>query len=72
MTKSPPVDVVPSTAARLRAAVWPENPALRVLAGATLVNTVGTGAFFTVSALYFTRIVGIPVGQLGLRVACAG
>jgi len=66
------VDVVPSSVARLRAALWPADPALRVLAAATLVNTVGNGAFFTVSALYFTRIVGISAGRLGLALTIAG
>lgn len=66
------VDVVPSRGARLRAAVWPRDPTLRVLAMATLVSTVGNGAFFTVSALYFTRIVGIAAGRLGLALTIAG
>jgi MFS family permease len=52
--------------------VWPAAPTLRVLAAATLVNTVGNGAFFTVSALYFTRIVGISAGRLGLALTIAG
>jgi MFS family permease len=59
-------------AARLRAAVWPADPVLRVLSVATLVNTLGNGAFFTVSALYFTRIVGISAGHLGLALTVAG
>nr|WP_284287634.1 hypothetical protein [Angustibacter aerolatus] len=46
----------------LRAA-RPDDPALRTLSLATLVNTVGNGAFYTVSALYFTRVVGIRPAQ---------
>lgn len=53
-------------------AIWPANDALRVMSMATLVNTTGNGAFFTVSALYFTRIVGLRPAQLGLALTIGG
>jgi MFS family permease len=38
----------------------------RVLALAQLVNSIGDGAFYACSALFFTRIVGLSAGQVGL------
>jgi len=37
----------------------PLDPTLRVLAVATLVNTMGNGALMTTSALYFTHVIGL-------------
>jgi MFS family permease len=37
-----------------------------------LVNTFGSGLFMTVSALYFTRVAGLGVGQVGLGLTAAG
>ncbi|MFD9821213.1 MFS transporter [Streptomyces violascens] len=48
------------------------DPLVRRLSWILLVNTVGTGLFITVSALYFTRIVGLGVGQVGLGLTLAG
>ncbi len=39
---------------------------------ATLVSTVGTGLFVTSSVLYFTRVVGLPVVQVGAGLTVAG
>ncbi|WP_208885101.1 MFS transporter [Streptomyces sp. PBH53] len=39
------------------------------MALSTLLHTVGTGLVITLSAVYFTRIVGVSVGQLGLGMA---
>src|SRR5579875_2723495 len=50
----------------------PPEPALRRLAPITLVNTLGNGLFMTLSALYFTRIVGLSVTQVGLGLTLAG
>ena len=49
----------------------PIDPNLRILAGATLVNTMGNGAITTTFALYFTRIVHIPATQVGLALSAA-
>lgn len=38
----------------------------------TLVNTFGNGMFFTISALLFTRVIGLSTAQLGLGLAIAG
>lgn len=50
----------------------PARGAPRVLAVATLVNTLGNGLFFTASALYLTRIVGLSVRQVGVGLTVAG
>jgi MFS family permease len=49
----------------------PPESAVRRMALATLVNTTGNGIFFTLGALYFTRIVGFSVVQVatGLSIA---
>jgi hypothetical protein len=44
---------------------------VRTLALATLVNTIGNGVFFTLSALYFTRIVGFSVVEVGTGLSIA-
>ncbi|WP_460369823.1 MFS transporter, partial [Actinocorallia lasiicapitis] len=48
------------------------SPVMRTLSAVTLVNTLGNGMFMTVSALYFTRVIGLSVAQLGLGLAAAG
>ena len=47
----------------------PVDPNLRVMAGATLVNTLGNGALLTTFALYFTRVVGLRPTQVGLALS---
>ena len=47
----------------------PVDPNLRVLAVATLVNTLGNGALMTTFALYFTRVVGLRPTQVGLALS---
>ncbi|MEP6632336.1 MAG: MFS transporter [Lapillicoccus sp.] len=49
----------------------PVDGTLRVLAAATLVNTMGNGAVMTTAALYFTRVVGVTPTQVGLALAVA-
>ncbi|MFD9389291.1 MFS transporter [Streptomyces sp. NPDC060000] len=44
----------------------------RVLAVATLLMTMGQGAFMTCSALYFTTVAGLSVAQWGLGLTIAG
>ncbi|TCC65534.1 MFS transporter [Kribbella pittospori] len=45
---------------------------LRPLALATLLSRVGNGLLMTVSVLYFTRIVGLSIAQVGLGLTVAG
>ncbi len=48
------------------------HPLVRRMAVATLVSTFGNGLFMTLSALYFTRIVGLSVTQVGVGLTAAG
>jgi MFS family permease len=57
---------------RLAAAVLPADRVTRWLAAQTLVNTFGNGLFFTASAVFFTRSVGLSAGQVGLGLTIAG
>lgn len=43
----------------------------RVLAFAQLVNSVGAGAYYVTSALYFTHVVGLAPGRVGLGLTIA-
>ncbi|MFF9784664.1 MFS transporter [Streptomyces nigrescens] len=46
--------------------ILPPAGAPRVLAAAQLSNSVGDGAFYVCSALYFTRVIGLSPTQIGL------
>jgi MFS family permease len=60
--------VKPSVTTRLLPVPGP----VRTLAVGTFVNTAGNGIFMTVSALYFTRIVGLSFLEVGLGLSIAG
>ncbi|MEV3859463.1 MFS transporter [Streptomyces sp. NPDC050095] len=48
------------------------NPSrVRSLAAAQLANSVGDGAYYVTSALYFTRVVGLSPTQIGLALTLA-
>ncbi len=49
----------------------PIDPNLRILAGATLVNTFGNGALVTTFALYFTHVVGLSATEVGVALSVA-
>lgn len=49
-----------------------EDATLRRLLTVTLVDTLGRGAFFTLTALYLTTIIGIPAVAVGLGLTVAG
>ena len=49
----------------------PQDEVEAVMATATFVNTVGNGLFSVTSALFFTRIVGIPPLRLGFAFSVA-
>jgi MFS family permease len=44
----------------------------RQLAPVVLINAVGNGLFFAISALYFTRLVGVSASELGLGLTIGG
>ncbi|MEV7616838.1 MFS transporter [Streptomyces sp. NPDC089799] len=49
----------------------PPPGAPRRLAAAQLANSVGDGAYYVCSVLYFTRVVGLPAAQIGLGLTVA-
>ncbi|MEV0321499.1 MFS transporter [Streptomyces sp. NPDC050658] len=51
--------------------ILPPRGAPRVLAAAQLSNSVGDGAYYVTSALYFTRVVGLSPTQIGLALTIA-
>lgn len=51
---------------RLMARLVPPAGPLRVLAAAQLANSLGDGAFYACSTLFFTRLVGLSPAQVGL------
>ena len=42
------------------------DPVLRILAGATIVSTVGRGIFYTLTVLYFTHFVGLSAVEIAV------
>jgi MFS family permease len=57
---------------RLKKAAIPEDPALRVLSMATLINTFGNGLFMTIEVIYFTLHVGLSAASVALGLGIAG
>ncbi|MGF1432229.1 MFS transporter [Kitasatospora sp. LaBMicrA B282] len=62
----------PTPALRRPGSLLPTDPVLCLLTWTTLANALGNGLYFTVSALYFTRILGYGVTQTGLVLTVAG
>lgn len=48
-----------------------DDPILRVLVVLTFVRTLGRGVVLTLTVLYFTRVVGLSVGQIALVLTVA-
>jgi MFS family permease len=68
---------VPSTAVRrtLNAVgqiLYPNDAVARSLTWATMASAAGNGVFYTVSALFFTRVVGLDATTVGLGLTIAG
>ncbi len=56
----------------LSGSLIPSTPIGRRLAVIAAIDACGTGMFLTGSALYFTRVVGLTTGQVGLGLTLAG
>ncbi|WP_083647364.1 MFS transporter [Kitasatospora sp. CB01950] len=64
---------LPSHARKSRfARLLPQDPVLRRLSVITLINTAGNGLSMTLSVLFFTRILGFGVAQVGVVLTVAG
>jgi MFS family permease len=62
---------VPHTAHAHRITERLADPVLRILASASLFNTVGRGIFLTLTILYFTLFVGLSAGQVAVVLTIA-
>lgn len=49
----------------------PIHPGLRVLAATTLADRIGSGAYTTIFAIYFTRVVGLSAHTVALALSTA-
>lgn len=58
--------------AGVRATLAPAHPVARALTWATMSSALSSGLFYTVSALYFTRAVGLSPTTVGLGLTVAG
>ena len=63
--------VAPAEAPAKTSRVIPPSGPQRVLALAQLSNSVGDGAFYVTSALYFTHVVGLAPARVGLGLTIA-
>ncbi len=52
--------------------LFPRDPLQRALTFTTMAAALATGLFFTVSALYFTRVIGLSATAVGLGLTVAG
>ena len=55
----------------VRRGLVPDTRPQRILALATFVNMIGSGVFMVTAALFFTRVVGLPLAQVGLGMGVA-
>ncbi|PTA44907.1 MFS transporter [Micromonospora sp. RP3T] len=55
----------------VRRGLVPQTRPQRILALATFVNMIGSGVFMVTAALFFTRVVGLPLAQVGLGMGVA-
>ncbi|BCJ35101.1 MFS transporter [Actinocatenispora thailandica] len=72
MFSAPPHAPLKATVRARVAGLAPADPVTRRLAVQTLINTLGNGLFMTVSAVFFTRSVGLSAVQVGLGLTIAG
>ncbi|WP_206422659.1 MFS transporter [Nocardioides pantholopis] len=56
----------------LRRTLFPADPVARALSVSTMAASLATGLFYTVSALYFTMVVGLEATTVGLGLTIAG
>lgn len=61
----------PHTVMDMALTLLPPPGAPRALAAAQLSNSVGDGAFYVCSALYFAQVVGLSAAQIGLGLTLA-
>ncbi|WP_447007372.1 MFS transporter [Saccharothrix isguenensis] len=64
---------LPARGLRARArALLPEGRGARWLVGASFIDSLGTGLFIAGSALFFTKVLGLSTGQVGIGLTISG
>ena len=58
--------------ARLTRLLFPADPVQRALSVSTMSGSLATGLFYSVSALYFTRVIGLEATTVGVGLTIAG
>src|SRR5436853_5997915 len=58
--------------APVRRLLAPPEPTVRALTWATISASLAKGIFFSVSALFFTRVIGLSAASVGLGLTVAG
>ncbi|MCZ7440397.1 MFS transporter [Micromonospora sp. WMMC241] len=71
MSTVPIIDEKKVPSPLVRRGLVPRTRSQRVLALATFVNMIGSGVFMVTAALFFTRVVGLPLAQVGLGMGVA-
>ena len=56
----------------MRSTLFPREPVARALTLATMAVSLSTGLFYAVSALYFTRVLGLSAATVGIGLTVAG
>jgi len=56
----------------VRSTLFPREPVARALTLATMAVSLSTGLFYAVSALYFTRVLGLSATTVGIGLTVAG
>ncbi|WP_432488673.1 MFS transporter [Kineococcus sp. SYSU DK018] len=62
----------PRPARSLSAVLRPDDPVARALTASTAAGAAANGVFYSVSALFFTRVAGLPATTVGLGLTVAG
>ncbi|MFC6344442.1 hypothetical protein ACFP8W_20845, partial [Nocardioides hankookensis] len=57
---------------RLHRLLLPPDPVQRALTLATITASLSTGLFYSISALYFTRVIGLAATTVGIGLTIAG
>ncbi|WP_216656422.1 MFS transporter [Nocardioides marmotae] len=56
----------------LKRTLFPDDPVARALSLATMAGSLSTGLFYSVSALYFTTVIGLSATTVGTGLTIAG
>lgn len=66
------LDTVPTRRSPIRRSLLPSDPVARALTWATMSSALSRGVFFSISALFFTRVAGFTATTIGFGLTVAG